>query len=184
MGGQCGKYGEREKLCLVLVGNLKERVQVWCECRLFLWGEQPGSYHADTVFDFRKAKSETKEEKYRPMLSAEWCDLPRGMAKRDFFWGILFWPYNCTVWRYRTHWTARSPDFTASESPLWLDLESEVCATRPDLPKKWQSSLQGEMEQMTVCDWSKLYRNWDGHYGNVSNVRELIYTLCTPFRVC
>ena len=103
------------------------------------------------MFDYRTAKSETKDEKYRTMLSAGWCDLPRGMAQH-FFWDMLYGQYNCTVRQYRIHWTARSPDFTASEYSLWLDLEFEVCATRPDLAKKWQSALQGKMEQITVCD--------------------------------
>lgn len=107
---------------------------------------------AETAFDIRTAKSETKGEKYRTMLSEGWCDRPRGEAKHDFFWDILLGPHNFTVWPYRIHWAVRSPDFTTSESSLLLDLEIEVCATRPDLPKNWKSTLQREMEHIIMSD--------------------------------
>ena len=119
---------------------------------------------AESAFDIRTAKSETKGEKCRTMLSAGWCDRPRGKAKHDFFWDMLFGPHNFTVWRYRIHWAVRSPGFTTSESSLWLDLENEVCAIRSDLPKKWKSALQREMEHISMSDS-------DGHYGKVGRSR-------------
>jgi hypothetical protein len=152
--GNAASTRKIKKLCLVLVANLKGKVRAWCEWALFLLGEKSGPYRAflallrcaETAFDFWMAKSETKGEKFTTMLSAGWWDRPRGKAKHDFFWDMIFGPHNFTVWRYRIHWAARSPDFTASESSLRLDLEIEVCGTRPDLPKNWKSALQWEME--------------------------------------
>lgn len=37
---------------------------------------------AETTFDIRKAKNETKGEKRRTMLSVGWCDRPRGKARQ------------------------------------------------------------------------------------------------------
>jgi len=132
------------------------------------------------TFEWRKVRQRVRNV---GLLSAGWCDPPRGKAKHDFFWNMLFGPHNFTVWRHRIPWPVRSPDFTTSEYSLWLDLEIEVCATHPDLPKHWKSALQREMGYIILSDWSKLYRNSDGHDGQVSNFRELIYTLCAPFRV-
>jgi hypothetical protein len=49
--------------------------------------------YAETAFDIRMAKSETKGEKRRTMLSEGWCDRPSGKAKHDFFWDILYSPH-------------------------------------------------------------------------------------------
>jgi len=41
------------------------------------------------------------------------------------------------------------------------------------------------MKHIILSDLKKkLYINSDGHYGKVSNFRELVYIHCTPFRVC
>jgi len=54
---------------------------------------------AETSFEIRTAKSETKGENGRTMLPAGWCDRPRGNAKHDFFWDMLFGSHNFTVLR-------------------------------------------------------------------------------------
>jgi hypothetical protein len=155
--GNAANVGKRKKVCQVLVGNLKEKIHVWCEWALLLaWRRTTRLLPCiltllrctETAFDIRTAKSETKGKKCRTVLSAGWCDRPHGKAKHHVPWDMLFGPHNFTVWRCRIHWAVSSPDFITSEYSLWLDLEIEVCVTRPDLPKNWKSALRREMEHI------------------------------------